>query len=565
MDRVFSQSARMQPRNGARIAGLLLAAGVLIATSGALANDDAILTELEPTSDRAALTLSKSGAAQDVLRRIEIERGKSVVLMPDFGVKRISVGDPTVADVIVLSPREFHLVGKTIGDTNVVVWDSSGHLQAAIDLHVGTPHSQIQAELIRVLGNDTIRVDAAGAALVLKGTVQSPADMDRAIRVAKAFFGGSEDSAATADARVINMLKIGGNQQVMIEITVAEMSRTVLRELGTNWAGTTPSGSNSVFRFGFLTGLQDAAANAGSSLAALGDNVNFAARIMKGSDQLDVFLQAVQQDGLAKILAEPTLTARSGEPAQFLVGGEIPIPIPQTGLTGMITVEFKEFGVGVKFTPTVMSSDRVHLKVSTEVSEPDLQLGTTLGGIQIPAFQTRRAATAVELGDGESFAIAGLLRDDVSELVQEFPWVAEIPVLGALFRSTQFEKNETELVIIVRPRLVKPMTGTPTLPTDFFVEPNSWEFFFLGQLEGIRLGRALDSADNGLVNFLDMLKIDAHDGEPSAAGSLADAPASTGPEAQTDLAAELDPWAHADPIAGDSGHRVPFLNTEENL
>ena len=198
-------------------------------------------------------------------------------------------------------------------------------------------------------------------------------------------------------------------------------------------------------------------------------------------------------------------------------------------------------------------------------SEPDLQLGTTLAGVQIPAFQTRRAATAVELGDGESFAIAGLLRDDVSELVQEFPWVAEIPVLGALFRSTQFEKNETELVIIVRPRLVKPMTGTPTLPTDFFVEPNSWEFFFLGQLEGTRLGRALDSADNGLVNFLDMLKIDAHDGEPSAAGSLADAPASTGPEAQTDLAAELDPWAHADPIAGDSGHRVPFLNTEENL
>ncbi len=200
--------------------------------------------------------------------------------------------------------------------------------------------------------------------------------------------------------------------------------------------------------------------------------------------------------GLIRILAEPTLVARSGQSANFLVGGEVPIPISQGGASlGSITVRFKEFGVGVEFTPTVLDANRIHMEVTPEVSEPDFTLGTAVNGTTVPGFRTRRASTGVELGDGQAFAIAGLLSDTVRESSSQYPLLGDIPVLGTLFRSKQYSRNETELVMIVRPRLVKPLDGErPPLPTDNFVEPSDWEFYLTNAMEG-RAKKAGKSAD----------------------------------------------------------------------
>ena len=227
-----------------------LAAGfALVATLGFApdAQGQPIHRELRPSPDRGVLELPPANGPKNELRRIELERGKSAVLKAGFNVKRVAVGDPTVADVIVLNTREIHLVAKSIGDTNVIVWDSKGALQAAIDLSVGTPHSQIEAELGRVLENSSIRVDAAGEAVLLKGTVESPTELEQAVRVAEAFFGcrGGCDENENDD-RVISMLRVGGNQQVMIDVKLAEMSRSVRRNLGTNWAGTNINGDTSM-------------------------------------------------------------------------------------------------------------------------------------------------------------------------------------------------------------------------------------------------------------------------------------------------------------------------------
>ena len=480
------------------------------------------------------------------------------MLKAGFNVKRVAVGDPTIADVIVLNTREIHLVAKSIGDTNVIVWDSKGALQAAIDLSVGTPHSQIEAELGRVLENSSIRVDAAGEAVLLKGTVASPTELQQAMQVAEAFFGcrgGCDDDEN--DDRVISMLEVGGNQQVMLDIKLAEMSRSLRRNLGTNWAGTDIGGNSTVNLFSFLQNLTSLDSTAAGEIFTLTQNVNLVARITDGSDQLDLFIQAVQEDGLAKILAEPTVVARSGEPAEFLVGGEVPIPVPQSGAFGVVTIEYKQFGVGVTFTPTVMGEERIHLQVSTEVSEPDLSLGAQLEGFVVPAFTTRRASTGVELGDGQSFAIAGLLRDDVVELAHKFPFIGDVPILGALFSSTQFEKRETELVMIVTPHLVKPLPkGDIPLPTDHFVEPNAFEYFFLGELEGNVFDRKLRSPKDGLAGLFESIRpakdeqIDtelALDGTPIPSSSI-----------------EIDPWT-GDSIAGDAGHRVSISEVEGAL
>ena len=280
------------------------------------------------------------------------------------------------------------------------------------------------------------------------------------------------------------MMKIGGNQQVMIEVIVAEMDRSLSRRLGTNLAGVYKSGGTDVNLLSLLQGLTRLESTQAPQLLDVSSRVNFISTISKGSDSLDVFIEAVQTDGLIKILAEPNLVARSGGSAEFLVGGEVPIPIPQGGTFGAITVEFKPFGVGVQFTPTVLTSNQIYINVSTEVSEPNKSLGLETGGLKVPGFNTRRAATAVELRDGESFAIAGLLRDDVVESISEFPGLGDIPVLGALFRSTEFTRKQTELVIIATPRLVVPgPVGRPALPTDHFVIPTAFEFFLDGSIE----------------------------------------------------------------------------------
>jgi pilus assembly protein CpaC len=346
-----------------------------------------------------------------------------------------------------------------------------------------------------VLGNPDVKVDSAGESIVLKGSVANALASEQAVTVARGFFPEKSE-------KVINLLEVGGDQQVMLEVVVAEMARSLRREMGTNFQVLHVGDNHTAQVFNFLNNLTSVSVDptTGATTTLLSDAINLAGRFTVGSDVYDIFFDVLHEKGLGKILAEPTLVARSGETASFLAGGEIPIPIAQGGAFGSITIEFKEFGVGVAFTPTVLSADRIHLKVAPEVSAPDFTNAVTFGGSVVPSFNTRRASTAVELADGQSFAIAGLLRDDVLELVSQYPVLGEIPVLGILFRSSQFQKNETELVMIVTPHLVKPLPpGDPHLPTDHFVEPNAFEFYLLGALEGRSWGSHHDdeSAQTG--------------------------------------------------------------------
>ena len=427
----------------------------------------------------AVVRLDAAGAATDVLRQLAMEHGKSLFLKAGYSVKRVSVGNPEILDVVVLNATELQLVAKKVGTTNVLIWDPSGRLQAAIDVHVSSAQSQLQAELRRILEVEDITVESTGHATVLKGSVPSAVKLEQALEVSKAYLG------AESGGKIVNLLQVGGNQEVMLKVVVAEMARTLNREFGMNFNALIEAGSGTINVASFIQGLSGPADVDG--VIPISDAVNFAA-LLSGYgalEQLAVFLDALDERGLAKVLAEPTLLARSGETASFLVGGEVPIPIAQGGAFGSITVEFKDFGVGLGFTPTVLGPDRIHLQVAPEVSDVDFTLGTEVGGTIVPGFITRRAQTAVELKDGQSFAIAGLLSDSVRELSGRYPLLGDIPVLGNLFRSSFYQKAQTELVIIVTPHLVKPLGPSPhPLPTDSFIEPNALEFYLLGKLEG---------------------------------------------------------------------------------
>jgi pilus assembly protein CpaC len=420
---------------------------------------------------------------------LEVLLGRALILETPFAVQRVALGNAEIADVVIVDPNQLNIVPLQMGATNLVLWGQDGRVAAAIDIQVGSSHARLEREMRRILENETLSLEGNHGAIVLKGTVEGPIQMQHTLDVVSALQAAQpglsgEDMPGGPKQEVVNLLKIGGNQQVMIEVIVAEMDRNLTRRLGTNLAGVYKSGGTDVNLLSLLQGLTRLESTQAPQLLDISSRVNFISTISRGSDSLDVFIEAVQSSGLIKILAEPNLVARSGESAEFLVGGEVPIPIPQGGTFGAITVEFKPFGVGVQFTPTVLTSNKIYINVSTEVSEPNNSLGLETGGLKVPGFNTRRVATAVELRDGESFAIAGLLRDDVVENLSEFPGLGDIPILGALFRSTQFVRKQTELVIIATPRLIVPgPTGRPHLPTDHFVIPTAVEFFLDGSLE----------------------------------------------------------------------------------
>ena len=455
----------------------------LLGAAGAGASPPVVL------GNESIVRVSKPAAEGDATRVIDLELGKSTFLQSDFNVKRVSVGDPGVLEVNVLSPREVQLVPVRIGATNVVLWDASGVPALVLDAQVGSSFTPIERRIGSVLGIDGVEVEGAGEAVVLKGTVPSPVHAERAVAIAEAYF------PKDAEKRVVNALEVGGNQQVMIEVVLAEMQRSLGRDLTVNWSTIIQAGST-IYSFDLLLGglaaINDRSATVfpgnlvkeldfGPDITAAGTFIN------EGDYLLDVFLDVAASRGLAKVLARPTVMARSGQVASFLAGGEIPIPVAQGGAFGSISIEYKKFGVGVEFAPTVLGPDRIHLEVSPEVSEPDFTIGTVSQGIFTPGFRTRRSSTSVELGDGQTFAIAGLLSEQLNEFAERYPVLGDIPVLGALFRSMSYQSNETELVILVTPRLVKPLApGEARLPTDSFAEPNDFEFYLLGALESQR-------------------------------------------------------------------------------
>jgi pilus assembly protein CpaC len=448
-----------------------------------------VVATAKPAVDVPIVQIRAATDDASLVRPLDVEVGKSIFVRTDFPVRRVSVGDPKVLEVVVLGSSEMQFVATSLGVTNVILWDPAGSPAAVVDVSTGTSYTRIERRLREVLGQDGIRVESAGDAVILAGSVASPVHAERAAAIARAFFPGKKDDAP----KVVSALEVGGNQQVMLEITVAEMNRTIGKRLTANWSVAIRDGSK-LFGFhsllGGLTALDERAVSL--SPASIAQELTFTDRIdlvgtfiNDGKFLFDSFIEFATERGLAKVLAKPTLLARSGQKASFLAGGEVPIPVAQGGNFGAITVEFKKFGVGVEFAPTVLGPDRIYLEVAPEVSEPDFTLGTSSGGVVTPGFITRRASTSIELGDGQSYAIAGLLQDNIRETVEKYPGLGDIPVLGALFRSQSFRRNETELVIIVTPRLVKPLRPEDVkLPTDSFVPPSNTDFYVFGRMEG---------------------------------------------------------------------------------
>lgn len=452
--------------------------------------------------------------------QIDLAEGKSTLMHLPYPAARLAVGDARVADVILINPSEVYMLGKATGTTNLILWDKANQA-TIIDISVGIDAGPLRQQLATLFPTERdIQVTVSGNALILSGAVADTIRAGQVVAVATAYLqrgargamsqapaptapptssanslpnAGAGNAAApltavdsgasllgggtavgSAASRVVNMLSVAAPQQVMLEVKIAEVSKSLVDQLGASIgvAGTAGNWTYSLLS-NLLTG------NASKFDAFNGKNGNFAT------------LDAQKRDGLIKILAEPTVMAISGQEASFLAGGKIYIPVSQAGATGstVVTLEEKEYGVAVKFTPTVLEGGRINLRVAPEVSEINREgIGISATGTNataiLPAFTTRRASTTVQLYDGQSFAIGGLIRNNVTTSIKAFPGLGEIPILGALFRSSDFQSDRTELVFIVTPHLAQPLAPNPKLPTDSYVQPNRFDFFGMGRLEG---------------------------------------------------------------------------------
>ena len=422
-------------------------------------------------------------------KSIEIVSGKSVVLKSDLPVRRVSVGDPEVADFILISPREIYVSGKSAGTTNLTMWQN-GRIVAVFDVTVSYDVAGLKQQLNMLLPDEKeLRMTSTNDSITISGKISSAAAMAQAAALARAY---------APEGKIQNLVQVGGVHQVMLEVRVAEITRTLTRRLGIN-IFYNRNGDFGISTLGNLANLVPPI-NAEIITGPLGWTVSPAVnsffRFSSGKSTWTGLIDALNEDGLIKVLAEPTLIALSGQTANFLAGGEFPVPVPQ-GL-GTVAIEYKPFGVGLQFAPTVLSSKKINMRVSPEVSDLDFSTAVQFEGFVIPGLRTRRTTTTVELADGQSFAIAGLLRDNVRSVVSKYPLLGDLPILGPLFQSKQFQKEETELIIIVTPHLVKPLDmANQPLPTDYYTDPNDFEFFILGATEG-RL-----SNSNGAAGTLD--------------------------------------------------------------
>lgn len=419
----------------------------------------------KPAAVKAASTPVQRESANviEFAPQISATVGKSILLRLPAPVSRLSVGNKDVADVVLINPKEIYLLGKSIGSTNVILWSKSGQ-STAVDVSAGLDVAVLQGKLQQLMpGENRIRVTAAGDSLVLTGSVSDAVKVDRVLALAEAYGG----------KKVVNMLHAAAPQQVMLEVKVAEVSKNLLDKLGVRLTATDHNSGLSLIS-SFLFGTVGNFPNLGGSLSL--------------DKPGDIKIEAEKKDGLIKILAEPNIIAMSGQEGSFLAGGKIFIPVPQTGSGGTtVTLEEREFGVGLRFTPTVLEDGRINLRVAPEVSELS-STGTEVlvsGSKSIlPTITTRRASTTVQLRDGQSLAIGGLIKNNVTETMKALPILGELPIIGALFRSSEFQNERTELLFVITPRLVRPLPPDYKLPTDSFIEPSRSEFFLEGKLEG---------------------------------------------------------------------------------
>ena len=411
--------------------------------------------------------------------------GKSTLMQTAEPVRNRTLGNPLIAQATMVSPKTLYVVGMAVGTTNMIVQGKSGACEV-INVVVNADAGGLQTSLSQLMPDEpNIRVSTVAGDLVLAGRVSSAQAAAQAQEIAKAYArttlpnpnGAANGNGNGKSATVLNMMSVDSPQQVMLEVKVAEVSKTVLNQLG--------AAMNIQGGFGSWSGALISSLLAGVSSIV---DVNKA-----NNRPFNVAIDAQHGDNLVKILAEPNLVTLSGQEATFLAGGKVFIPIPQSNLNGVSTIilQEEEFGVGLKFTPTVLAGGRINLKVAPEVSELS-STGVTVGATNtnnltvLPLITTRRASTTVQMNDGETFAIGGLIKSNAAGTLKAIPGVGEVPVLGALFRSTSYQQDRTELVFIITPHLVKPLQTASNLPlpTDHLKTPNEADVYLMGNMEG---------------------------------------------------------------------------------
>jgi pilus assembly protein CpaC len=395
---------------------------------------------------------------------LDVAAGKSQVLETPSPYTDLMIGDAKIADVVPLTRHSVYVVGKTVGSTSLSIYGPGKRLIAAVNVVVEPDIQTLQSRL-RVLVPDErdVAVHASSGALILSGTVTSPAAMHQIAELAETMDPG----------KVVNMMGVEGTQQVMLSVRFVEMDRSAAKKFDIGINRTSTSG-NPQFQFNSFNPIAGAFGTSALSF-------------LTPDGSLTVQLDALETKGVIKTLAEPTLVAMSGDTASFLAGGEFPYPSAQattTGTNAVITVAFQQFGISLAFTPTILQDGMINLVVRPEVSSLDSANGVSILGTVVPGLKVRRANTTVELRDGESFTIAGLLSDNYANTINAFPWLGDVPVLGALFRSPNFQHDQSELVIVVTPHLVVARRGRVALPTDHFTPPSDYELFLFGMLAG---------------------------------------------------------------------------------
>ncbi len=398
---------------------------------------------------------------------IDMHQGRLIRL--DRPAAGVFIADPAIADVQVKSPQIIYIFGKAAGETSLYAVDQDDKVIVGMPITVSLNIDRLREAIASATGGATVNVRQLGDSVVIEGTVRDPLDAEEARKVAAGFAG---------EEKVINRLKVLAPTQVNLRVRVAEVRRDITKRFGISWDLFTSIGD---FTFGVAQGAATVPSGETfptTNLVRRGtDGSNALYGLLSGGGiDLNTVVDALEDERLLTVLAEPNLTAMSGETASFLAGGEFPIPVPQDG--GTISIEYKKFGVSLSFKPTVLSDGRINLSVTPEVSELSAAGSITISNYVVPGLSTRRAETTVELGSGQSFAIAGLLQSSQDQTTSKFPALGDLPVLGPLFRSDVFQRGETELVIIVTPYVVRPVSQKMALPTDGLVPPNDYERIF---------------------------------------------------------------------------------------
>jgi pilus assembly protein CpaC len=467
-------------------AKLLMRAALVAAAAGAIAI-------------AAPATAQVSLASGVDAGELNVPVNKSQVIRSDRPYAKALIGNPDIADIVPISSTSVYVLGKKTGTTSLTLYDRSNRLIAVVDVVVGPDVLTLKRQLSDLLPGDSIAARMSNDSVILEGTVPNALVADRAVQIAETY----------APGKVVNLLSLGSAQQVMLEVRFAEIKRSALQNLGVSWgpdnsgktnyaigggASLQPiGGTTTVTSGGVTTSVPNDTGTL--RLGSIIDSFGIVAQTFKAfGHNFNFTLDALERKGIVNTLAEPTLIALSGETASFLAGGEFPVPVVQNagggggggggGGSNAFTVEWKPFGVSLAFTPTVLADGVINLVVAPEVSSIDPSASIVINNLSIPGIQTRRAKTTVELRDGESFALAGLLRKDFQDTVRQVPLLGSIPIIGALFRSTGFQHEETELVIVVTPRLVRPVpAGSLKGPTDRVGPPNEAELLINGRTD----------------------------------------------------------------------------------